>query len=84
MQNTSNISDKNNIKYKFDLKGSRVSRYVDLGEKLKTKKYINKQLLRQMQISESLKIDSRIDSSQKTNKKLNKKVLKDVNFTEIN
>ena len=41
MQNTSNISDNNNIKYKFDLKGSRVSRYVDLGEKPKSKKFIN-------------------------------------------
>lgn len=32
MQNTSKITDKDNIKYKFDLKGSRVSRYVNLGK----------------------------------------------------
>ena len=37
-----------------------------------------------MEISESLKNDSRLDESCKPNKRLNKKVLKDVNFTEIN
>lgn len=77
MQNTSKIIDKSKIKYKFDLKGSKVSRYTKFDQN-STMSIINDNFFSVVDNKSSL-------SKKKSSLSLfNKKLMKDVNFLDIN